>query len=341
VETYDAGLKKEYDGEAHRYKNLCEQLYQQIQELVKQNSIDLASPIEVRLKTWDSIARNLKDKKYEPQKLDEIHDLAGIRIVTLFKKDNDKTAEVIEKTFKIISKEDKQLKLSKNQFGYGSIHYIVEMPGEWSTMPSVKMLVGLRAEIQLRTIAQHAWAAVSRVLTYKEENQIPVPIQRSINRAAALLELVDLEFTRVLDERSKYLESINPLVGDFSLNNDVLKTIARNVFPVENMDGDEDFSEVLDEMTTFGVVSSLDLINRIKNKLVEVLKEDKKHKAVYGNASVEDERDAERLKRGVFFTHVGLYREFLRKEFGENYQQLISKKVNREFSRVKQNLKEP
>jgi ppGpp synthetase/RelA/SpoT-type nucleotidyltranferase len=60
-------------------------------------------------------------------------------------------------------------------------------------------------ELQLRTLAQHIWAVASHKLQYKREASVPVPIRRSINRVSALLEMVDLEFDRVLLEREQYV----------------------------------------------------------------------------------------------------------------------------------------
>lgn len=57
---------------------------------------------------------------------------------------------------------------------------------------------GLKAEVQVRTVTQHVWAAASHVLQYKQEASVPLPVRRSIYRVSALLETVDLEFERVL-----------------------------------------------------------------------------------------------------------------------------------------------
>jgi GTP pyrophosphokinase len=59
--------------------------------------------------------------------------------------------------------------------------------GEW------KPFDGLKAEIQVRTIGQHAWAAISHALQYKREQDAPVNVQRRLARLAGLLELVDDE----------------------------------------------------------------------------------------------------------------------------------------------------
>ena len=89
---------------------------------------------------------------------------------------------------------------------YQSLHYIIRIPKHWLKVSTFADLGELKAEIQLRTLAQHIWAATSHKLQYKHEDSVPPPIRRSIYRVSALLETVDLEFERVLAERGTYIE---------------------------------------------------------------------------------------------------------------------------------------
>jgi hypothetical protein len=55
----------------------------------------------------------------------------------------------------------------------------------------------LCAEIQVRTVLQHAWAAIDHRLNYKRANEIPVELKRQLFRISALLEVADDQFESV------------------------------------------------------------------------------------------------------------------------------------------------
>jgi putative GTP pyrophosphokinase len=97
-------------------------------------------------------------------------------------------------TFDIIKQENTTRKLREDQFGYSSMHYVVRFPKDWLVVPAMALFGEMKAEIQVRTIAQHLWADASHILQYKNEENIPEPIKRSIHRVSAILETVDLEF---------------------------------------------------------------------------------------------------------------------------------------------------
>ena len=115
--------------------------------------------------------------------------------------------------------------MTEGQFGYQSWHYVIAFPEKWLSVPSLCDFRGLRAELQLRTIAQHLWAAASHKLQYKAESSVPLPIRRSIHRVSALLETVDLEFDRVLQEREDYLKQAASRQPTKPINVDVLAQI--------------------------------------------------------------------------------------------------------------------
>ena len=57
-----------------------------------------------------------------------------------------------------------------------------------------KAFEGLKCEIQIRSVLQHAWAEIEHDLGYKSELTIPKEVRRSFSRLAGLLELGDKEF---------------------------------------------------------------------------------------------------------------------------------------------------
>ena len=194
-------LRKEYAERCHLYEGFCREAVRQLDELLQQEQIALAFPIEHRVKTLESILNKKRSRSpKDVRSLTSIRDVAGIRIILQFRQDIDRVTQLVHEHFQVEHMEDTQSRLDADRFGYASIHFEVQARPDWLTLPSWKPLAGLSAEIQLRTASQHIWATSSHLLQYKREEHVPVPVRRAINRVAAFLELVDLELDRVLQE---------------------------------------------------------------------------------------------------------------------------------------------
>jgi len=61
-----------------------------------------------------------------------------------------------------------------------------------------------RAEIQVKTLLEHAWASLSHDNQYKGEFSLPARLDRDINRVAAALEEADLDISRAVNEIDSY-----------------------------------------------------------------------------------------------------------------------------------------
>jgi hypothetical protein len=120
-------------------------------------------------------------------------------------------------------------------------------------MPTFKKAAGMRAEIQVRSGAQHIWASASHILQYKQERDVPPPVRRAISRVAALLETVDLEFERVLDERAVYGSQKKSETATDELNVDLLAKVLDEELPSENMETEERYAELLPELLFFSI----------------------------------------------------------------------------------------
>lgn len=65
-------------------------------------------------------------------------------------------------------------------------------------MPENIRFAGLKAEIQIRSLLQHAWAEIEHGLGYKPES-VPDEHIRRFSRLAGMFELADEEFVRLRD----------------------------------------------------------------------------------------------------------------------------------------------
>ena len=119
--------------------------------------------------------------------------------------DVDKVANLIENEF-VIDRENSidKRKLKADQFGYRSLHYVVQCNENRTKLIEYKRFKEIKFEIQIRSILQHAWAEIEHDLGYKGVTSIPEAHKRSFNRVAALLESADLEFDRLKKELLRY-----------------------------------------------------------------------------------------------------------------------------------------
>lgn len=313
-------LEKEYRMNRGLYELLCKEIATQVGELLSVERISVASPFEYRVKTWSSLAEKIERNRSEPKNLSEIGDVAGIRIIALFRRDVERISKIVESHLDVLAKEDTSSRLAEDQFGYGSIHYEVRPPAEWLKIPTLRKLEGLRAEIQVRTGSQHIWAAASQVLQYKKETHVPIPLRRSINRAAALLETVDLEFERFLLEREQYTKEIRTEAEDLPLNTESLRQVLDEIFPAQNRAQDEDYATLLDDLTQSKITTTDQLKALVAKHLKAVMEGEHSYvtrrTADLASGTPVVGTTAERVRSGVYFTHVGLAREALRREFG-------------------------
>lgn len=303
-------LQKEFISINKTIESFSIELTRQVQQLVIDNEIGLGFPIQCRTKTWESIAEKLNFM--DVKSVLDLQDLCGLRIVLLFKRDIKKIISIIKQNFKIVREYDTQERLDSDQFGYSSYHTIINMPDKWFEIPTLKNFKGIKAEIQIRTLAQHTWAAASHILQYKTDENVPKTILRSIYRVSAILETVDIEFERFLQERDEYIKQLHKLspeeINEAKLNVNSLEKILDENFPLLNKSANENYSLVLDDLSLAKVHYPNDLIQLIKKHKDEVLEIDKKY--------------SKERKVDHFFTHVGLLRNCYELEFPVEWEQL-------------------
>jgi ppGpp synthetase/RelA/SpoT-type nucleotidyltranferase len=161
--------------------------------------------VESRAKDISSFEEKItRPGKAYDDPLKDITDLCGSRIIVYYQDDVDRVAEVIKKEF-VISEENLSRQpqlLDVDRFGYLSAHYIVSIAKGRTSLTEWKPYAGLLTEIQVRTVIQHAWSAVSHALQYKQETAIPSKLQRRLHRIAGLFELADEEFVGLRKERA-------------------------------------------------------------------------------------------------------------------------------------------
>jgi ppGpp synthetase/RelA/SpoT-type nucleotidyltranferase len=201
-------ILREYDERHSLYRQFNDKLRPLLQDLVGRDAMIHLHSINGRIKDRESLAKKIQRKSYA--RLDDITDICGIRIITYYDKEVDSVARIIEREFEVdpdnsVDKRKKAL----DTFGYLSSHYIVRLRPVRLQLPEYEIFSSCQAEIQIRSIIQHAWAEIEHDLGYKSQTAVPPPVRRQFFRLAALLELADNEFTRLKEEITGYEQQVS------------------------------------------------------------------------------------------------------------------------------------
>ena len=189
------------------YKPVLTAILFSVEQKLKKN-LKLASmpTFKTRIKDFGSYYKKLlrvRPKSLGKQSLPTLTDLLGIRVICAFLEDLKTVEDQITKLFNVIEIERKGADRTFSEFGYESIHFLVEIPEEFkSNKDSVPE--GLVCEIQVRTILQDAWAEVEHELVYKSEfSPFDLPLRRKLASLNASLSLSDIIFQEIRDYQNK------------------------------------------------------------------------------------------------------------------------------------------
>lgn len=131
---------------------------------------DLIDHIDTRIKTPESILHKMEKRNIAftyKDMIENINDIAGVRIVCPLKKDIFSIKDLVQKLPGVNVLKEKDYVTYPKKSGYASYHLIVEVPITLS-----KQNIYVKVEIQIRTIAMDFWASLEHKMKYKPEEEI-------------------------------------------------------------------------------------------------------------------------------------------------------------------------
>lgn len=184
-----------------------------IEELTEASGIDVVT-IESRTKTDESFREKVtrEGKKYD-NPLIEVTDIVGVRIICYFNEDIDKLLKAFRREFMIDESASVDKKPRFNELGYISRHLIISLGDDRAKLSEYKDFKDMRCEVQIRTVAQHAWAAIEHKYNYKHKTKLEEPVKRRLFRIQAVLEICDDEFSRLRVEVDTGRRSLKKKIG--------------------------------------------------------------------------------------------------------------------------------
>lgn len=172
--------------------NILNEEYQYIHH---HNPID---HMKSRIKSPGSIVKKLQRKGLEitiDNAIENIHDIAGVRITCSFLSDIYTVFEAICRQDDIEVLKIKDYIQNPKPNGYKSLHLIVKVPVFLSNH-----VQKVKVEIQIRTIAMDFWASLEHKIYYKFEKEIPEELQLELKRAAEAAHFLDEKMKNINDE---------------------------------------------------------------------------------------------------------------------------------------------
>jgi len=147
-------------------------------------------------------ARTVDGRPVFTEPLREIADQIGIRVITYVHSDVQAVVDLLND--QVVVHDDRDLgreTASEGRFGYASRHLLISLGPGQEAQPAYERLKGRQAQVQIRTVLQHAWAEFEHDIRYK--GTIPEEhvseFDRRFTLAAGLLELADREFSTIRD----------------------------------------------------------------------------------------------------------------------------------------------
>ncbi len=189
-------------------KTKLEVLNREFQIKSKRNPIEI---IKCRIKTQESIEEKLRRKGLENTMeaiLENINDVAGIRVVCSFVDDIYALAEMLESQDDITLLDKDDYISSPKPNGYRSLHLVVEIPVFFSDRKQP-----MRVEVQIRTIAMDFWASLEHQIYYKKGLKAPETIIRELKECADTIAGTDCRMQEIRKELAEYSKGEGQLHG--------------------------------------------------------------------------------------------------------------------------------
>ena len=150
---------------------------------------DLVDHINTRIKTPESIINKMNDRNLNltyKEMIENINDIAGIRIVCPLKKDIFSIKNLIEKFPGIQILKEKDYVTNPKESGYSSYHLIVEVPITLS-----QNTIYVKVEIQIRTMAMDFWASLEHKMKYKSKDKLDKKMSKEWVNYAKVINKLD------------------------------------------------------------------------------------------------------------------------------------------------------
>lgn len=186
----------------------CVRTRELIEQCLAEENIRFQS-IQARVKSVQKLEAKYTNPNKNYARLEDITDLAGIRIITYYSDEVDAVASVIEREFDV-DKHNSHDRRSEDpsKFGYHAINLVCKHSKKRLKNVEYKRFQNIAFEIQITSILRHTWAEIEHDW-YDMRDSTTFEIKRRFSRLDALLELAEAEFLDLRKKRDDLLKSVS------------------------------------------------------------------------------------------------------------------------------------
>ncbi|WP_233851220.1 GTP pyrophosphokinase [Paraburkholderia sp. HD33-4] len=288
----DPKLDAWLDDALQRHNRLTQIVTALMQSLLTDRGIDFLT-VTGRTKDKGKVVEKITRKRYkDPHR--QLTDLTGVRIIVFFESQVEQVSALINEAFNVDLKNslNKDAVLSVDQTGYRSVHYVCDLGQTRLALPEFVGLGGLKFELQVRTLLQHAWAELAHDRNYKFSGKLPREMERQLYLYAGMLEIADKGFDQLSKDIDQYARDLRekaevgdltPEIDSISLPEFIDKWAKDNEINLDPAgDAGANLSSLVSELRQFGIrdLSALNAI--IPNDYADRLKQRKCSTTIYG-----------------------------------------------------------
>jgi putative GTP pyrophosphokinase len=186
--------KQWYLDNKSKYESLLNRVSGLTDILLRREKIKIYT-IQSRVKDFDRFEAKFRNKKYHDP--EDMIDFAGLRIVCYLLSDTELVSGMMQDNFEILKREDKTN-------GYKAIHLDSTLGQERTVLPDYEEFVGLKFEIQVATILQHAYAEIEHDRKYKRDDVLPGRFHDKFDLISSTLVKCDEDLEQLTREIDKY-----------------------------------------------------------------------------------------------------------------------------------------
>ncbi|MBR3003045.1 MAG: GTP pyrophosphokinase family protein [Clostridia bacterium] len=150
---------------------------------------ELIDHINTRIKKPESIIKKMQDKKCElrySEMINNINDIAGIRVICPLKKDIFSIRNLIANLPGVQLVKEKNYITKPKKSGYSSYHLILDVPVTLS-----QKIMYVRVEVQIRTMAMDFWASIEHKVKYKTNEELSKSASKELIKYAKIINKID------------------------------------------------------------------------------------------------------------------------------------------------------
>ena len=164
-------------------------------DLSHQYEYDVINNINCRVKTPNSIIKKMKKNQMDlnyKNLIENVNDIAGIRVVCPFKSDISRIVKIIKDNPKLEILQEKDYITVPKKSGYSGYHIIAQTPVNIGNA-----FANVKTEIQIRTMAMDFWSSTEHKLKYKAKNKLSKNDSKKLIKYAKMINKMDIEMSKI------------------------------------------------------------------------------------------------------------------------------------------------